>query len=401
MDPFRQLCLALLVATLIYRPTLADSPSVEKFDADRFNALSREQKVGYVLSVLDARDRKLSNFRYVLRESCTNINKQTGARRFMVRCEYEVRRLGPRLWMHLTNQKYWSDTHDVDSEGFVNWDGKTAVNLVTPETARGTHHTASVHDTPNTNFWLKKYNELLGLRVQVFEEGVPIAEFVRSASRRGDPIVVQAERRQTDHTEIKVEVRRGDDQWLIWLDPSHDHMISRFEYRYDHESAHSARQTEVLVPFQVNGVWVPKEAVHVTETSAYEERSEFKYSVTTFEIGSVAPADVEIRFPVGTEVSDMINQVVYTVLPDGRRRMEPLAQIDKKTLRVPPKEAVTALPPAEAAKLYTAEPLVLVKPPPKVSHKLRAWVISLNAVVVIAAVVYYVRRKRRLSPSAA
>src|SRR5439155_18695172 len=139
---------------------------------------------GYVLSVLDARDRKLSNFKYVLRESCTNVNVHSGARRSMVRCEYEVRRVGPRLWMHLTNHKYWSDTDEVDSEGNVNWDGKVAVNLVTPNTARATHHTASVRDKPNDNLWLKKYNELLGLRVQVYNGGVPIAEFLRGASTR-------------------------------------------------------------------------------------------------------------------------------------------------------------------------------------------------------------------------
>jgi len=320
----------------------------------------------------------------------------SGARRSMVRCEYEVRRVGPRLWMHLTNHKYWSDTDEVDSEGNVNWDGKVAVNLVTPNTARATHHTASVRDKPNDNLWLKKYNELLGLRVQVYNGGVPIAEFLRGASTRRDPIVVRAERRQPDVTEMKVEVRRESDGWSFWLDPRRDYMISRFEYRYEQNGAYSARHDEVVVPFQVSGVWVPKEAVHVTETSSFEERSEFKYSVTSFEIGTVTPADVEIRFPIGTEVTDLVNQVVYTVLPDGRRRMEPLVQLAEQTLRVPPENAVTALPVAEAAKLYTSEPLVIVKPPPKSSPKLRVLIISLNALAVVAAAgVYYVRRKRR------
>lgn len=369
MHPRRHVYLGTVFTLAVCRLAVADPPAADKFDPDRFNALSGEQKVSLVLSVLDARDRKLSNFKYALRETCTNVNKETGDRRFMVKSEYEVRRLGPRLWMHLTNYKFGSDEDEIRSEGTVTWDGKLAVNLVTPGTARATHNTASVRDRPNDNFWLKKFNELLGLRVQVGNEGVPLTEFLRTASTRRDPIVVQADRRRPDVPEIKVEVRRGDDRWSFWLDPRHDYMISRFEFRYERNADYMAHHEEVVVPFQVNGVWVPKEALHVTETSAYHERSEFKYQVTTFEIGSVKPADVEIPFPAGTRVTDMVYQVAYTVLPDGRRRLEPLAQPDKRTLRVPPKDAVTALPVAEAAKLYTSEPLNTGDPPAKASEK--------------------------------
>jgi hypothetical protein len=368
MHPLRQLCLAAVFALGVWQFALADPPAARQFDPDRFNALTAEQKVSFVLSVLDARDRELSNFKYALRETCTNVDKETGDRRFMFNSDYEVRRLGPRLWMHLTNYEFGSDEDEIRSEGTVTWDGKLAVNLVTPRTARATHNTASVRDRPNDNFWLKKFNELLGLRVQVGNGGVPLTDFLRSASTRKDPIVVHSDRRRPDVTEIKVEVRRGDDRWSFWLDPRHDYMISRFEYRYERNADYMAHHEEVVVPFQVNGVWVPREALHVTETSAYHERSEFKYQVTTFEIGSVKPADVEIPFPSGTRVTDMVYQVAYTVLPDGRRRLEPLALPDKQTLRVPPKDPVTSLPVAEAAKLYTSEVLNTVEPP-KASQK--------------------------------
>ena len=94
----------------------------------------------------------------------------------------------------------------------------------------------------------------------------------------------------------------------------------------------------------------------MTGTSAYHEESEFKYDVTVFEIGTVKPGDVQIDFPAGTEVTDMVHNVAYEVLAAGKKKLLPMVITEKRMVRRPPTEDVTALPVEEAAKLYTTIP---------------------------------------------
>ena len=324
MALYLRLLLGVISALIASQLAFADASEPGRVNADEFDAASPEGQVRWVLSALDARDRAMGNFRYQLREACTNVNVQNRSRRFMVRSEYEMRRLDDRLWMHLASYKFGEEAGEVDSEGTVSWDGKVGVNLVTPETARRPNPTASVRPEENDNFLYRKFNALLGLRVQVGNDGVPLARFLRTALDRGDPVTVGRDRRNGGAEQVKVEVRRGHYRWAFWLDPDHGNMISRLEHRYELGEGYNASHEEVLVPFQVNGVWVPKEAVHVTGTSAYHEESEFKYQVTLFEIGTVQPADVVIDLPVGTRVTDTMHNVVYEVLTGGRKSCCPL-----------------------------------------------------------------------------
>src|SRR5215208_7547317 len=136
MPLYPWLLLGILPALIASQLAFAGAPEPGRFNADEFDALPPEGQMRWVLSTLEARDRALGNFRYQLRETCTNINLKNGSRRFMVKAEYEMRRLDGRLWMHLASYKFGEEAGEVDSEGTVSWDGKVAVNLVTPETAR-------------------------------------------------------------------------------------------------------------------------------------------------------------------------------------------------------------------------------------------------------------------------
>jgi hypothetical protein len=343
----------------------ADAPEFERFNADEFEAAPPDGQMRWVLAALEARDRALGNFQYQLHETCTNIDLKTGARRFMVKSDYEMRRLDSRLWMHLASYEFFKENGEIDSEGTVSWDGKVAVNLVTPETARRPNPTASVRSEENNNFLYWKFNALLGLRVQVDNAGVPLAGFLRSSLDRGNPVTIGRERRNGGAKQIKVEIRREHDRWAFWLDPDRGDMISRLEQRYEKGPDYMASHEEVLVPSQVNGVWVPKEAVHVTETSGYHEKSEFRYHVTSFEVGTVKPADVTIDIPVGTEVTDTVHKVSYEVLAGAKKKLLPIFIVERQILRQPPDDAVTSLPVEEAAKRYTEIPAEGGAPRPK------------------------------------
>jgi hypothetical protein len=345
----------------------ADAPEPARFNADEFEAAPPEGQMRWVLAALEARDRTLGNFRYQLHETCTNIDLKSGARRFMTKSDYEMRRLDSRLWMHLATYEFFKEDGEINSEGTVSWDGKAAVNLVTPETARRPNPTASVRSAENNNFLYRKFNALLGLRIQVEEDGVPLASFLQSSLDRGNPVSVGREGRNGGAKQVKVDIRREHDRWAFWLDPDHGNMISRLEQRYENGPDYMASHEEVLVPFQVNGVWVPKEAVHVTETSGYHEKSEFKYHVTSFEVGTVKPADVTIDIPVGTEVTDTVHNISYEVLPGAKKKLLPIFIVERQILRQPPDDAVTSLPVEEAAKRYTEVPAEGGSPRPKAS----------------------------------
>jgi hypothetical protein len=369
MSVYPRLLLGMLPVLVASRLAIAGAgalaPEPGHFDAEAFDAASPEGQMRWVLGALDARDRALGNFRYQLRETCTNIDLKTGARRFMTKSEYEMRRLDARLWMHLACYEYFKENGEIDMEGTVNWDGKAAVNPVTPETARRPNPTASVRSAENNNFVSRKFNALLGLRVQVGNEGVPSARFLRDSLDRGNPVTVGRGRRDGGAKQVKVELGREHERWAFWLDPDHGNMISRLEQRYEKGPDYMASHEEVLVPFQVNGVWVPKEAMHVTETSAYHEKSEFKYDVTLFEVGTVKPADVAIDIPVGTEVTDTVHNVSYEVLPGAKKKLLPIFIVERQILRQPPDDAVTSLPVEEAAKRYTEVPAEGGSPRPK------------------------------------
>jgi len=376
MPLYPRLLLGMLPALVASQFTLAGAgaaaPEPSHFNAEEFDAATPEGQVRWVVAALEARDRALGNLRYQLHETCTNIDLKSGARRFMVKSDYDMRRLDSRLWMHLATYEFFKENGEIDSEGTVSWDGKVAVNLVTPETARRPNPTASVRAEENNNFLYRKFNALLGLRVQVDNAGVPLASFLRSSLDRSNPVTIGRERRNGGAKQVKVEIRREKERWAFWLDPDHGNMISRLEQRYQNGPDYMASHEEVLVPFQVNGVWVPKEAVHVTETSGYHEKSEFKYDVTSFEVGTVKPADVAIDIPVGTEVTDTVHNVSYEVLPGGKKKLLPIFIGERQILRQPPDDAVTSLPVEEAAKRYTEVPAEGGSPRPRASTQDKA-----------------------------
>ena len=243
MTPYPRLLLGLVPALIASQLALAGAgaPEPGRFSGAEFDAASPDGQILWVLSALEARDRALGNFRYQLRESCTNVNLINGSRRFMQRSEYEMRRMDARLWMHLALYKFGDKAGEVDREWTVSWDGKVGVSL-------GSSDTASVGPAENYNFVYRKFNALLGLRIQVDDEGVPLARFLRTSLDRGSPVAVERERRNGAAKQVKVQVWRENERWAFWLDTDHGNMISRLEYRYQLGPDYMASHEEVLAP---------------------------------------------------------------------------------------------------------------------------------------------------------
>jgi hypothetical protein len=367
---YRRLVLGILPTLVVAQLALADAPPPVRLDREPFDALSRDGKIAFVLSALDARERDVGNFKYQLRETCTNVEVHGRYRVFMQNAEYEMRRLGSTTWMHLVKHesgKKDKDDDNIETDQIVSWDGKTRIHFATPQNVGQWEYTAFIDTREDNEFLNPRFNTLLGLRIQDMETPnscVPLAGFVRSAVKRGDSITVARDSRDSGALQIKVEIRREEVRWTFWLDPEHGNMISRQEQRYEHGQAYNASHEEVLVPVLANGVWVPKQAVHVAGTSASQEESEYKYVATSFEIGTVKPADVAIAFPVGTMVSDAVNKVAYEVLPEGKKKLLVVQDPKTRTFRTPPADPVTTLPPEEAAKLYKTVAAEIGNPPP-------------------------------------
>lgn len=287
------------------------------FDRRSFEALSDGKKLAFAVAALDARDQDLANFDYSLREVCTNVGTTDGARRYMTEAEYEERRLRERLWMHLTEHGFWKEGGKVRTDGFLNWDGKIAVHLSMPPYYGVNHQCASIVDSEARYFTAKQFNALLGLRIYVENRCESVLSFVHHSMNDGSKITVGLED-VAGFPAIRIDITHLYDATSIWLLPDRGYMIHRLEQTYQRREVSSLKYVEETSAKCISGVWVPVKAIHVTRNSASAEQSEFQYEVSSFRVGSVKPDDVEIKPPVGTEVTDVVHHTHYTVLPDER-----------------------------------------------------------------------------------
>ena len=92
--------------------------------------------------------------------------------------------------------------------------------------------------------------------------------------------------------------------------------------------SYSNETTRVMEAKQIDGVWIPTSVVRRSGTSVSEWETEIAYEITKFERGTVADKDLEVSFPPGTEVVDLVARIAYRVLPNGGHEMLPLYDAD-------------------------------------------------------------------------
>ncbi|HZL35676.1 MAG TPA: hypothetical protein VFC78_10230 [Tepidisphaeraceae bacterium] len=362
-------------------------------------------RIHFALGILDSRDQQLSNFDYKLRETTTNVTIAGGDRRFMVHDDYEVRRLAGTLWMRLIDYEYYNEEDDILAESVMNWDGKVARGIGYPPYLHTSYHQCRIDPTENDNFAYRSFNGILGLQVVVARRGYPIATMVRNAMARTGRAEAVAERWKGIDT-LRLEVHEGCERWTFWLDPNRGYIIARFEYYCDIKpGVYNKKWDEILESRQIGGVWVPLKAIERRGVSGIPVETEIAYDVQTFTIGSVSASDVDITFPVGSQVVDTVQNISYFVLPNGKFKLKSLADPPAHVVHVAPKNPVVESVGASAVAKYKTEDLVLAKVdtsrPPKISigRKIGAILSAIAVFALLAVFVWrYGRRRAHVKP---
>lgn len=384
---------ALLACAISQGAVAGASPAVK---------LPPQDRAEFVLAWLDKREAELQNFSYSLEDTTWNTASATGQRRFIRRNTYELRRLGPKLWMHIIPYKGGSRT-EIRSESIVNWDGKIGRGIGLPPYQHVNHAECRIDPFEHAVFSNRMYNEILGLRVQsvigVNAGYLTCPEWLRQALQTPQASVRVDEDELKGVLTIRLTVSEDNREHKLWLDPDRGYLIMRHEYYIHQSSVWDRSSEEVLKAEQVDGIWVPKLAVRRVESSGYPEWSEITYDVKSFSIGNVTDRDVEVTFPTGSRVVDTVNHIAYFIQPGGNYRLIPLGERGAGILRVPPQQAIVSRPGAAAAKAYTEQRLVLAGAPHPNPRRLRYWVLALNGLLLagVAGAFVVLRRRRRLA----
>jgi hypothetical protein len=108
------------------------------------------------------------------------------------------------------------------------------------------------------------------------------------------------------------EVRR------FWFDPAKDFLMTKVEDHWevpaeDGKVVFVHRDVFVRESREVSGTWMPVSIVWAnrSEKTPHGEASIYDVKVSSIKFGSVKPTDLEVVFPKGTEVNDMVRQVRY------------------------------------------------------------------------------------------
>jgi len=383
------------VVAAVSPPALAAQVEPDVFDFGAFGALADADKLNFVLAVLDARDRSLENVAYKVRETYVNVRKDNGARRFMTRHVYELRRIGDKCWMHRIDYKFHDPNGEVRAESIMNWDGKVAKGIGFPPYLGTPYHQCRIDPKESGNFGYHRLGELLGFRIDADLTRRPVTVWFRDAIDHGAKIeITEADVRGV--RALSVLVRQGEWRRWLWLDPKHSFMTVRAEHIYGEKKEFMKGTLEVLTSEQVDGLWVPKKAIRQSGTYADQEQTEITYDVEQFSVGKVTDSDVDVVFPVGSHVVDTVQNISYVVLSDGKYKLLPLANPEARILHEPPQANITDRVDSSAAKSYTTRPLSLEPPvgtPPQQWSYGRVIAALASVLVAAAAICIWMRRR--------
>ncbi|HZL36737.1 MAG TPA: hypothetical protein VFC78_15565 [Tepidisphaeraceae bacterium] len=377
------------------------NPAASDRGLDRiaFERLSDKDKLNFVLAQLDSREQQLQNFSYELKETHTNVAIAGGKRRFMYSSAYTVRRIGGKWWMHLVNCVYYVP-NKTGEDAFLNWDGEQARSLGSPPYLGVSYAKCSIRPHENGNFRERRFNELLGFEVTIGVEkrGVSMPEWVRRATRHPEESISISAEEFEGVPVVRLNVRVGDMNRNILLDPARGYMTVRFERNYQAGKGYNRSLEKVLAAQQVSGVWVPTKCSDRIGTSAAQEETEITYDVSKFTIGMVKEGDTDIEFPVGSEVFDATKRISYFIQPDERYKLLPVANIQAHKVYIPKQAVVDHIDKDTAANAYREQPIV----PTVMAAKAPAWSVSrltltaVSALIAVALLIIGVSRRRRL-----
>jgi hypothetical protein len=147
-----------------------------------------------------------------------------------------------------------------------------------------------------------------------------------------------------------------------------------FEYKEKNAQRTVIRKllTKASEAKQIDDVWIPAVFIH---THWYVKEPDkvnlLEGTVSDIELGKLTMADLDLKFPPGTEVRDDINGTRFHIGPDGSK----VAALVKDA-----SEAPSAVAPAA---------------PPTTSSSLMPWIIGGNVVAILAVLLIYFLKRRQ------
>jgi hypothetical protein len=271
-------------------------------------------KIAFVLSVLEARERALNNFSISAIKTVENVSA-TGTRQFKHKDQFEVRRFGEKIWMQFGH--YLDEAGKAATESQMSWDGHEARGLGLSRTANRSHPVGRIDPKEQDNFTTFRLSELLGFRVNTEEGPESVAEWLRNASKNGGKIAVD-EDVVDSIAAIRVSVVQGIFHRTFWIDPSRDFMIIKFDYIAGSLERYNKETIQATKCKQWNDTWLPEVALCVSGLSGRADRTESTYSVSSASVGKVRSTDTDVTFPPHTEVVDAVRHVAYVTRDDGK-----------------------------------------------------------------------------------
>lgn len=322
---------------------LAFPVRADDFDFAKFRAMSQRERAAAVVAGMSAHDAALLNADVEF-DSQTILHATPEQNRPFGRSEYRERRVGKATLFHIKRFDE-TDSAKLKSEFDVSWDGSRQLEYKRePKRQIGI-----LRDKQSDYVQEIDYDHMLGFRRRW--DGMPVAKFLELNLGNDTP-------RLTGTVEVE-KAPDSSDQWLVatvkfldvflteryWIDPQRGFVLRRHEYVYQKGRNFNRFVTVVNETRQVDGLWVPAKVTQRASTSAVPDQSSDVYTLKTLRTGKVAPDDVRLVLPAGTQVVDRVENRAYEVTEDGGQRARPLydAKTGKVSITPPPVQAADGL----------------------------------------------------------
>ena len=239
------------------------------------------------------------------------------------------------------------------------------VESATRRTWGTSYHQCRIDSVANNNFTELHYFELFGLRIlSVYEDkSLSLNSWLRElVTRRGQLVQINCALRDGKPAiQVLLTLPIGDQitEDTLWLDPEKNLMVTEMDYETRYPGGYVRSSHRVIESKLLSGIWVPVKTVRTGELSGHENKTEWVYDVTGFDLGSVQPSDVEVNFPLNSKVVDTIKHIAYFIRPGEQFDLLPLADTSAHLIHRPPAERRVDKIDSDTSKLYTTNPLIV------------------------------------------
>jgi len=314
---------------------LSNPARADDFDFVKFRAMNQRDRATVVVAGMSAREAALSNVEIEF-DSQTILHATPEQNKPFGRSEYRFRRLGKATLFHIKRFDEVNPTK-FQMEFDVSWDGNHQVEYKRePKRQIGT-----VNNKQSDYVREIDYIHMLGLGRR--RDGLWVGKYLELNLGKATPNLtgtVDVEK-DPDSAEqylvatVKVPIVHVTERY--WIDPQRGFVLRRHEYAYEKGRNFNRFITIVNEVRQVDGIWVPAKVAQRASTSAVPDQSSDIYTLKTLRTGKLAPADVRLVLPAGTQVVDYAENRAYEVTEDGGQRMRPLYDVKTgKIVLTPP-----------------------------------------------------------------